>query len=94
MLLAMNNKLAVGVIFRDLEKGFDCVNCNSLLSKLEFYGIVGKFNSLIKSCLKERYQRVMIDNRNTHNSISSGWEKVMHGVPQGSILAPLFFFFT
>jgi hypothetical protein len=31
------------------------------------------------------------DNRNTHNSTSSGWEIVRYRVPQGSILAPLFF---
>jgi hypothetical protein len=55
MLLGMNNKLTVGGIFCDLEKAFECVNHNILLSKLEFYGIVGKFNALIKSCHKEIY---------------------------------------
>jgi hypothetical protein len=88
---AANNKLTVGGIFCDVEKAFDCVNHNMLLSKLEFYEVVGKFNILISSFLKYRYQKVLTDNRKTHNSTSSGWEIVKHGVSQGSILGPLFF---
>jgi hypothetical protein len=57
---------------------------------LEFYGTVCKFNTLIASYLKDRYQKVAIDNRQTHNSTSSGCERVNHGVPQGSIPGPLF----
>jgi hypothetical protein len=87
----MNNKLAVGGMFCNLEKAFDCIKHNILLPKLEFCGIVGIFNALVESYLKERYQRVLIDNRNTHNSTCSGWEKVMRGVPPGSVLGPLFF---
>jgi hypothetical protein len=39
ILEALNNKRKVGGIFFELEKAFDCVNHNILLSKLEFYGI-------------------------------------------------------
>jgi hypothetical protein len=77
----------VGGIFCDLKKVFDSVSYDILLSKLQFYGIVGKANALVKSCLKDRYQRVVTNNWHTH----SGWGKDNNGVPQGSILGPLLF---
>jgi hypothetical protein len=52
ILTALNNKLLVGGIFCELHKAFDCVNCDILLSKMEFYGISGKANNLIKPYLK------------------------------------------
>jgi hypothetical protein len=53
ILTALNNKQIVGGIFCDLRKAFDCVNHRILLSKLEQYGIVGKFKALITSYLTE-----------------------------------------
>jgi Reverse transcriptase (RNA-dependent DNA polymerase). len=71
----MNNKLSVRSTFCDLEKALDCVNHSSLLDKLEFYGIVGKFQSLIKSYFSGRHQKVLIDNIKAN--------AVKNGVPQG-----------
>ena len=46
---ALNKRIIVGGIFCDLTKPSDCVDHGILLSKLKFYGISGKFLSLIKT---------------------------------------------
>jgi len=68
------------------------VNHDILISKLEYYGIIGTTNKLIKSYLSNRYQRVTIKISHVSNR-TSVWELVKHGVPQGSILGPLLFLF-
>jgi len=80
----------VGSIFFDLQKAFNCVNNKILLEKLEFYGVEGKFKTLTESYLTGRYQRVTLNNI-TNNNNSSIRELLKCGVPQGSILGPLFF---
>ena len=57
---------------------------------MEFYGISGTANKLIKSYLEDRFQRVVIKD-NMLNKTASTWEPIKHGVPQGSILGPLSF---
>jgi hypothetical protein len=56
-----------------------------LLTKLESIGIQGPLLSWIESYLLDRKQRVVI------NGCCSDWQNVCAGVPQGSILGPLFF---
>ena len=90
ILTAMNNNQMVGDIFCYLQKVFDCVNHKILLEKLEFYGVEGKFKTLIESYLAGRYQRVTINNITNSNN-SSKWELLKCGMPQGSVLGPLFF---
>ena len=67
-------------------KAFDSVNHSILLVKLEHYGIRGNALKLIQSYLSNRKQYVQGGNiKSSLNSIS--------GVPQGSILDPLFFLY-
>jgi len=53
VLTAMNNNLKIGGIFCDLQKAFDCMDHKILMNKLEFYGIEGKFKTLIASYLTD-----------------------------------------
>jgi len=82
---SLDSKNYVGGLFCDLQKAFDCVNHDILLAKMKFYGITGIAYNLIRSYLANRYQRTRI------NKLSSTWERVNHGVPQGSVLGPLLF---
>jgi len=90
VLSSLDKKLLVGGIFCDLQKAFDCVNHNILLTKLEFYGISGIATQLMRSYLNDRYQRIVIKDNKTSRQTSE-WELVKHGVPPGSILCPLLF---
>jgi len=56
---------------------------------MHWYGISGKGYNLIQSYLKNRYQRVITANKSRHHY--SEWEPIRYGIPQGSILGPLFF---
>ena len=75
--------------FFDLQKAFDSVDHDLLLSKMLWYGISGKGYNLIQSYLKNRYQRVIIATKS--RQYYTEWEPIRYGVPQGSILGPLFF---
>ena len=60
VLLSLDKKNLVGGLFCDIQKAFDCVNHDILLAKLEFYGISGIANKLMRSYIKNRYQTVII----------------------------------
>jgi len=91
ILNATNNKLLIGGIFCDLEKAFDYVNNDILLSKLKFYGISDMDLQLYQSYLGNIYCRTAIYNGSENSNKVSIWAKVRHGVWQGSIMGPLLF---
>ena len=75
---------ALGV-FIDLQKAFDTVDHEILLTKLNHYGIRGAANDWFRSYLSNRKQFVRIEEA---DSITAS---VNIGVPQGSVLGPLLF---
>lgn len=72
-------------IFLDLAKAFDTVSHKLLIHKLEKIGFRDNVLKLIKSYLENRPQYVKIGNTLSNSKIYK------YGVPQGSILGPLFF---
>ena len=62
-----------------------------ILSKVTYYGIIGKAKLLFESYLMVRYQIVHVINSNLNQNTFSKSAKVKHGAPQGSILGRLLF---
>ena len=71
----------------DLSKAFDCVPHDLLTAKLEAYGINENLLAYLHSYLSNRKQCVGI------NNVTSDFETIISGVPQGSIVGPILFKF-
>ena len=81
----LDSNFSICALFFDLHKAFDSVPHRPLLDTLLSYNIPPHLVNWIQSYLTHRSQQVVID-----NSFSSKSD-VISGVPQGSILGPLFF---
>ena len=78
-----DEKFALGV-FLDLTKAFDTVNHKILVSKLNRYGVQDVALKWFSNYLEDREQYVSI------NGCLSEKLKILVGVPQGSILGPIY----
>ena len=69
-----------GTLLTDLFKGFDCLNHDFLIAKLNSYGFSLPALRLIHDCLLSRKLRTRISN---------SWMETVSGVPQESVIGPL-----
>ena len=81
----IDNGVYVSALFVDLSKTFDTINHDLMLAKLKAYGFSTNALNLMHSYLKNRKQKVQINNK------FSLERNVIAGVPQGSIDGPLLF---
>ena len=86
VITSLNSSYQSMGIFIDFSKAFDTIKHEILLSKLSHYGIRGIALELICDYLTNRKQFVFYDN-NCYSQLSD----ISIGVPQGSVLGPLFF---
>lgn len=82
---SLDDKMFCAALFVDITKAFDMVDHEILLKKLYNIGFRGTIFKWLSSYLKDRSQRVKIG-----DSLSESI-KIKFGVPQGSVLGPIFF---
>ena len=78
-------KQQIDAVLLDFSKAFDKVDHEGLILKLKHLGICNPLLEWIRSFLIGRSQKVIVD------GMASNPKPVLSGVPQGTVLGPLFF---
>ena len=81
----LDENFVVGAVLTELSKAFDWIAHDLLIAKLAVYGFSDSTLCYVYSYLSNRKQCVCI------NNTYSNYQKITSGVPQGSILGPIFF---
>ena len=81
----LDDRLPTLAVFIDFKKAFDCVQNPVLLHKLKAMNLDVTVTDWIDNYLTSRRQRVLA------NSTYSSYQDITQGVPQGSVLGPLFY---
>jgi len=78
-------KHSATLVSLDIRKGYDTVRHSAILKKLHEIGVRGNLLRWLADFLKDRRQFVAL------NGAVSSIRIIVHGVPQGSVLAPLLY---
>ena len=81
-----DSRLLTMILFIDFRKAFDLVDSNLLIYKLFHYGFDNDSLRLLTDYYSNRQQVVKLD------GFSSSVSHLKLGVPQGSVIGPMFFF--
>ena len=81
----LDENFILGAVLTDLSKAFDYILHDLLIAKLAAYGFSDTALRYVYSYLSNRKQCVRI------NNTYSNYQKIISGVPQGSISGPTFF---
>ena len=82
---SLDDGLETRGVFLNISKAFDKVWDKDLLFKLKQNGISGNLLNVITDFLYQRNKRVVL------NGQHSSWTYIETGVPEGSVLGPLYF---
>ena len=82
---SLDDGLETRAVFLDISRAFDKVWHEDLFFKLKQNDISGNLLNFITDFLYQRKQKVVLNGQHL------SWTNVQAGVPQGSILGPLFF---
>ena len=85
LLFNRDNDKGTGMILIDFKKAFDLVNHETLLQKLQMYGLSDSAVKWFHSYLSDRQQCVKV------NECTSSLLPINQGIPKGTIVGPMLF---